>query len=69
MRAIKYLIQNTNPLNMLLLAIIIVIAIGVIFPLMKINAGYVLPQVKTKTIEQAEKPEEKSNISCLPTMR
>ena len=66
MRAIKYLIQNTNPLNLLLLAIIIVIAIGVIFPLTRMNAGYVLPQVKTKIIEQEEKPEEKSN-SILPS--
>ena len=66
MRAIKYLIQNTNPLNLLLLAIIIVIAIGVIFPLTRINAGYVLPQVKTKITEQEEKPEEKSN-SILPS--
>ena len=66
MRAIKFLIQNINPLNVLLLAIIIVIAIGVIFPLTRMNAGYVLPQVKTKITEQGEKPEEKSN-SILPS--
>jgi hypothetical protein len=66
MRAIKYLIQNINPLNLLLLAIIIVIAIGVIFPLTRMNAGYILPQVKPKIIEQGEKPEEKSN-SILPS--
>lgn len=63
MRAIKYLIQNVNLLNLLLFAIMVVAIIGVIFPLSKINAGYVLPQVKAKTTEQGEIPEEKaSNI-------
>jgi hypothetical protein len=63
MRIVKYLIKNINPLNLLLLAIIVVAVIGVIFPLTRMNAGYALPQVKAKTIEQGEKPAEKgSNV-------
>jgi len=61
MRIIRYLIRSINPLNLLLFIIVVIGVIGVLFPLMKINTGYSLPQVKPKTVDEAEKPQEKSS--------
>ena len=61
MRIIRYLIRSINPLNLLLFIIVVIGVIGVLFPLMKINTGYSLPQLKPKTVDEAEKPQEKSS--------
>jgi hypothetical protein len=66
MRIIRYLAQSINPLNILLLIITVAAVIVVLFPLTRMNARYSLPQVKPKTVEEAEKPQEKSN-SILPS--
>jgi hypothetical protein len=66
MRIIRYLVRNINPLNILLLIIMVAAAIGVLFPLMKINARYSLPQIKPKPVEEIEKPQEKSG-NILPS--
>jgi len=66
MRFIRYLVQSINPLNVLLFIITVATAICVLFPLMKTNARYSLPQVKPKPVEEAEKPQEKS-INILPS--
>ena len=66
MRIIRYLVRSINPLNILLFIIMVAAAICVLFPLMKINAGYSLPQVKPKTVEETEKPQEKS-VNILPS--
>jgi hypothetical protein len=59
MRTIRYLVRSINPLNILLLIIMVAAAIGILFPLMRANARYTLPQVKPKPVEEAEKPQEK----------
>jgi hypothetical protein len=59
MRIIRYLLRSINPLNILLF-IILVVVICCLFPLMKINAGYSLPQAKPKIVEEAEIPQEKT---------
>jgi hypothetical protein len=59
MRTIRYLVRSINPLNILLLIIMIAAAIGILFPLMKANARYTLPQVNPKPVEETEKPQEK----------
>jgi hypothetical protein len=59
MRTIRYLVRSINPLNILLLIILVAAAIGILFPLMKANARYTLPQVKPKQVEETEKPQEK----------
>lgn len=60
MRTIRYLAQSINLLNILLFIIMVAAIIGVLFPLVKMNAGYSLPQIKLKTVEEVEKPQEKS---------
>ena len=65
MRIIRYLARSINPLNILLFIIMVAAVIGVLFPLMKMNARYSLPQAKPKTVEEAEKPQEKSVNYCL----
>jgi len=63
MRTIRYIIRSINPLNILLLIFTVAAAVVVLFPLMKMNARYSLPQVEQKAVEQTEKPQEKaSNI-------
>ena len=66
MRIIRYLARSINPLNILLFIITVAAAICVLFPLMKTNARYSLPQVKPKPVEEAEKPQEKS-VNILPS--
>ncbi len=66
MRTIRYLARSINPLNILLFIITVAAAICVLFPLMKTNARYSLPQVKPKPVEEAEKPQEKS-VNILPS--
>jgi hypothetical protein len=66
MRIIRYLVRSINPLNMLLFIIMVAAACFVLFPLMKINARYSLPQAKPKPVEEVEKPPEKSG-NILPS--
>jgi hypothetical protein len=66
MRITRYLARSINPLNILLLIIMVAAVIVVLFPLTKINATYSLPKVKLKTVEKAEKPQEK-NGNVLPS--
>jgi hypothetical protein len=66
MRIIRYLARSINPLNILLLIIVVAAAVIVLFPLMKMNAGYSLPQIKLKTVDETEKPQEKSG-NILPS--
>jgi hypothetical protein len=66
MRIIRYLVRSINPLNLLLFIIMVATAIIILFPLMKMNARYSLPQVKPRIVEEAEKPKEKSG-NILPS--
>lgn len=59
MQIMRYLFRSINLLNILFFIILVASVIWVIFPLMKINTGYPLPQVKSKTTEEAEPPQEK----------
>jgi len=65
MRILRYLAQSTNPLNILLAAIVIVAVIYIILPLMKMNSQYSLPQAKPKAVVEIEEPQEKT-ASILP---
>ena len=60
MRIVRYLVRSTNPLNILLFIIMVAVVILVLLPLMKMNAGYSLPQIKPKIVEETEKPQEKT---------
>lgn len=60
MRIIRYLLRSINSLNILLFIILIAAVVWVLFPLMKINTGYSLPQVKPKIVEEPEKVQEKT---------
>jgi hypothetical protein len=66
MRIIRYLVRSINPLNILLFIIMVAAACCVLFPLMKTNARYSLPQAKLKPVEEAEKSPEKSG-NILPS--
>jgi hypothetical protein len=66
MRIIRYFIRSINPLNILLLIITVAAACYVLFPLMKTNARYSLPQAKSKPLEEVEKPQEKT-VNILPS--
>ena len=66
MRIIRYLVRSINPLNILLFIIMVAAACCVLFPLMKTNARYSLPQAKPKPVEEAEKPQEKA-VNILPS--
>lgn len=66
MRIIRYLARSINLLNILLLITMVAALIVVIFPLAKMNARFSLPQAKPKTVEEAEKPQEKSG-NVLPS--
>jgi hypothetical protein len=66
MRIIRYLVRSINPLNILLFLITVAAVCSVLFPLMKTNARYSLPQAKPKLVEEAEKPQEKS-VNILPS--
>jgi hypothetical protein len=66
MRIIRYLARSINPLNILLFLVMVSVAVCIILPLMKMNAGYSLPRAKPRTVEMAEKPPEKSG-NILPS--
>ncbi len=59
MPIMRYLFRSINLLNILIFIILAAAVIWVIFPLMKINTGYLLPQAKIKTAEEIETPQEK----------
>lgn len=60
MRILRYFVQSTNPLNIVLAAIVVTAFVYIILPLMKMNTGYSLPQVMPKTTEGIEKPQEET---------
>jgi hypothetical protein len=66
MRIIRYLARSINSLNILLFITMVAAIIYILLPLMKMNAGYSLPQAKRKTVEETEKPQDK-NVSILPS--
>ncbi len=65
MRILRYLAQSANPLNILLVAIMVTAIIYIILPLLKMNSQYSPPQVKPKAAEEIEEPQEKT-ASILP---